>query len=145
MTSSSTASVTGGFGTYVLERIGGSAPAGGTTTAAIKHNTASAAVPSGITCLNGNVAITLTGVNSLGVLKTWTRSNDEPTSASLTVDELQTLPALNYIWDSGYGDTTIEPIVLRTAGEGIRIYSLNAGVFGASTVDIVVECTITAT
>jgi hypothetical protein len=79
------------------------------------------------------------------VLKTWTRSNDEPTSASLTVDELQTLPALNYIWDSGYGDTTIEPIVLRTAGEGIRIYSLNAGVFGASTVDIVVECTITAT
>lgn len=144
MTSFSTAAVTGGMGTYVLDRFTG-APGGGAAVTPIKHNTASAAVPAGITVLNGNTAITIGSVVSAGILKVFSRSNDEVSAASLTMEELQLIPSLNLIWDGGYGDSNVEPIVLRTGGEGLRCYSLNAGTFGASTVDFIIEMTINAT
>lgn len=144
MTQLASGNVTGGIGTYVLDRFTG-APTGGSAVTPIKHNTASANVPAGITVLNGNTAIGVASVVSNGILKVFSRANDEIASASLTMEELQTIPSLNLVWDGGYGDSNVEPITLRTAGEGLRCYTLNAGTFGATTVDFVIEMTIDAT
>lgn len=136
----SSAAVTGGFGIYILDKFTGT-PGGGAAITWVKQDTASAAVPVQITALNGNTSIT-GSLTTAGVLRQICRSNDEPAVSSLTVDELQNLYPLNIIWDGGYGDSNVEPIVLRET-EGLRMYSTNAGTWGASTMDISLICTIT--
>lgn len=136
----STAAVTGGMGVYVLDRYTGT-PAGGAAVTLIKHNTASANVPAQVTALDGDTAITGT-LTSAGIFRVFCRSNDEISPTALTNDELGQVYPMNVIWDGGYGDSNVEPIVLRES-EGLRLYTLNAGTFGASTVDLIIEMTIT--
>jgi hypothetical protein len=138
----SVATVTGGTGIYILDKFTG-VPGGGAATTTIKMNTASAALNVSVTGLNGNTAISGT-LTSLGVLRQYCRSNDEPTLATgavtLQISALQTLYPMMTIWDSGYGEVNVEPITLR-AGEGIRIYTTNAGTWGATTADIIAQFT----
>ena len=118
-----TAALTGSMGRYTLDRFTG-VPGGGSAITIQKYNTASAAVSGSVTALNGNTSITGTLVSN-GVLRQIARSNDEAAAASYTMDEFQTIYPMGLIWDSGYGDTNVEPITLR-AGEGIRMRSENA-------------------
>jgi hypothetical protein len=137
----STAALTGGMGSVMtLDRFTGT-PGGGSAVTLIKHNTTSANVPAQITALNGNVAIT-GSLTTAGTLKTFVRSNDEPSAATLSNDELQQIYPLSIIWDGGYGDSNVEPITLRET-EGLRLVSANAGTWVATTVDVIAEMTIT--
>lgn len=65
-------------------------------------------------------------------------STDEPSPATTTADELQTIPSLNLIWDINYHQTTIEPIVCR---EGFGV-SLNNIIATVGIVDVFFEVTL---
>lgn len=40
-------------------------------------------------------------------------SSDEPAISTATLDELECLVPFNIIWDAGYGDANVQPLVLR--------------------------------
>lgn len=137
----SSAAVTGGMGIYVMDRFTG-VPGGGAAVTLIKHNTASAAVPAQISALDGDTSIT-GSLTTAGIVRVVCRSNDEVSATSATLEEFQQLHSFGaLIYDGGYGDTNVEPIVLRET-EGLRMYSTNAGTWGASTFDLCIEMTIT--
>jgi hypothetical protein len=136
----STASVTGGIGTLVFDKFSG-VPGGGAAITCTKLNTANASVSASVTALNGNTTISGT-LTSLGELFRLSYSNDEPAAGAQTIDEFRLVWPLAVVREWGVGDSDVEPLVLREA-EGFQIYSLNAGTWGASTIDIVIQFTIT--
>lgn len=141
MIPNSTGAVTGGMGTYVMDRFTG-VPGGGAAITLLKHNTASATPSANITIKDGDTAIT-GSLTSAGIIRVVCRSNDEISATSATLEEFQQIvPIGGLIYDGGYGDTNVEPIVLREL-EGLRMYTLNAGTWGASTIELRVEMTIT--
>ncbi len=54
------------------------------------------------------------------VLRRIVWSGDEPAQSELHMDTLQLIPDLNIVWNSGYGDSNIEPLVLN-ASEGVHV------------------------
>jgi hypothetical protein len=81
-------------------------------------------------------------VTTTDLFRRTTWSNDEATgNAACSMDELETLPPLNCIWDVGYGDTNVEPIVLR---EGYGLAVINTGNTAVGTVDVFFEVTLAA-
>lgn len=91
---------------------------GGTDIVPFKHDSTNESFPSQIV-VSTNMSITPSSVLSRII---W--STDEPAINSLTIDEFETLPAFSTIWDSGYGDSNTEPIVLR---EGYGVALINVG------------------
>lgn len=71
--------------------------------------------------------------------KTIVWSCDEPVVGGNTLDEYEMIPALNYVWDVGYGDTNVIPLTLRE-NEGITVKH-NGSYAGGATVDISIEFT----
>lgn len=140
MTPISTASVTGGIGTYVFDKFTG-VPSSGDTVVAMKVDSLNPNLNSNITVKSGNTSIT-GSFTSLGELLRISKSNDEPAVTSQTIDEIPILFPLSLVADWGFGDSEVEPLVLRK-GQGLRIYSLNAGTWGASTIDILIQFTVT--
>ncbi len=68
------------------------------------------------------------------------KSNDEPAAGGFTWDEMGNIPVLNN-FDFGYGDSNVEPIVLRQ-NEGVTIQTMSIGAYVASyNLDIFVELT----
>jgi hypothetical protein len=118
----SVGTVSGGTCIYQLWRGTGTTWTGGTALTPIRHN------PAGV------IALTSIGVNTLptsgftntALLSQHTISNDEIAVTSLTMEELQAFKATGLIWDAGYGDSNVEPLVIRN-GQGIRLLALAAG------------------
>lgn len=72
--------------------------------------------------LDSNVAASFgaTVTEASTVLRRVIWSGDEPQQSELHMDTLELIPDLNVIWDSGYGDSNIEPLVLN-ASEGVHV------------------------
>ena len=69
-------------------------------------------------------------------------STDEPLAGTFQgIDELQTIPSLNMIWDSSYAyknENSIQPIVLRE-GQGIGVVLTAASGTIAGAADFFIE------
>lgn len=109
--------VTGAITNLELRTI--TAGSGGTDITPFKHDSNNESFPSQV-AVQTNMTITPTNVLSRII---W--STDEPAINSLTIDEFETLPAFSTIWDSGYGDSNTEPIVLRE-GYGVALVNIGA-------------------
>lgn len=114
--------VSGGTCIYQLWRGTGTAWTGGTALTPIRHN------PAGVIALTSIAVNTLptSGFTNTALLGQYTQSNDEIAVTSLTMEEVQAFKATGLIWDAGYGDSNVEPIVVRT-GQGVRLLTLAAG------------------
>jgi len=122
-----TSAVTGVLTTMQIRRIT-SASAGSAVTP-VKHDTNSSALDANTTCgTNQTVAGT-------DVFRRLVWSNDEPTVSLATMDEWELLVPFAEIWNAGYGDTNIEPIVCR-AGFGFEIFHSGASAVGSNDFEI---------
>lgn len=122
--------VTGVVCDVSLRRI--STSSAGTTVTPLKHDTNSANLPA-------QVAIATNATVTTGdIFRVVNQDNDEPASGGTGTNELAILFPLRVIWESGYHDTRIEPIVLRE-GEGITVRSDTNTTVG--TLDVYIEFT----
>lgn len=108
---------------------------GGTDITSVKHDTNSSDLASQIAIKTG-ATDTVTDR-----LKQFYWSTDEPLNTGVTIDEWQCIPNFNFVWESGYGETNIDPIVLRE-GQGITIKQPGSNVLGLC--DIYIEFTNSA-
>lgn len=117
------------LGKYVVNQVGG------TALTPVKHDTNSATLTSGTDYTaqtKPTTAITLTET-----LRFMTWDGDEFINNVSKMANLCAFPLFGQIWDSGYADTNIEPVILNF-GEGLAINS--AGVAsGVGTVDLYFE------
>jgi hypothetical protein len=120
--------------TMELRRI--TASTGGTAGLALKHDTNTTDLASEIAVVTG-----ATDTVSSNVYKRFLWSTDEPAATVATIDEWQCIPIFNTVWSSGYGETEIEPIILRE-GEGLAIKQPGANTLGSC--DIFIEFTVAA-
>jgi hypothetical protein len=105
---------------------------GGTAITPVKHDSLNENFPAQIVT-STNMSYT----NSDLVLRTlW--SSDEPAQATSSADELETIPALNIIWDVEYHQSTVEPIVCRE-GYGVSLNNIDAT---TGIVDVFFEVTL---
>lgn len=112
--------VTGVMTNIEIRRI--SAGSGGNAITPLKHDSTNSSFPAQVIVAS---AMTVTDTDLFRRI-VW--STDEPiANATATLDELQTIPALSTIWDAGYGDSTMEPIVIRE-GQGISVKNIGATV-----------------
>jgi hypothetical protein len=124
--------VTGVVTNLELRRI--TTGSGGTAITPIKHDTTSATLPAQI------VVATNASVTTSDLFRRVIWSNDEAAAnATASFDELETIPALSTIWDVGYTDTTVEPIVLR---EGFGLALINTGNTAVGSIDVFFEVTV---
>lgn len=96
---------------------------GGTTITPIAHDTSN-------TALNANTTSGHNQTNTVGsIIRQILTSPDEPTVSTLDWDSLGTLVPFAEIWNSGYGDTNIQPITCRPSEDrGFSIQSITTTV-----------------
>lgn len=104
-----------------------------TAVSPVKHDSGNAALTS-VTCGYGGSPSTS---GATDVLRRIIWSSDEPAASTATSDEWECLVPLNIIWDAGYGDSNVQPLVVRQ-NEGFTYYN-TAGAAGI--VDIWIEFT----
>lgn len=127
-----TVAVTGVLTTMELRRT--TAGSGGTTLTPVKHDSTNETPPAQLAVATNQT------VTTSDLFRRFIWSNDEAVAnAAATLDELETLPSLNYIWDVGYDDANVEPIVLRE-GQGFAI--VNTGNTSVGNVDLFIEFTL---
>lgn len=129
-----TAAVTGVLTTWELRR--STAQSGGTAVTAIKHDTASAAMPGAVLIAHGASPTT----SAADLFRKWMWSNDEPAVSAAVSDELECIPNLMEFWNSGYGDSNVEPMVLR---ETFGVTALHTGSTAVGVCDPIMEFTVT--
>jgi hypothetical protein len=120
--------------TIEIRRI--TASTGGTAITPLKHDTNTSNLDSNIVASTG-----ATDTVSADIIKRFMWSTDEPAATVSTIDEWQCIPIFNTVWESGYGETNIDPIVLRE-GEGIALKQPGANTLGQC--DIFIEFTSAA-
>lgn len=126
------AAVTGVYQVLSLGRHTTDQTAGATTITPFKHDTNSLAFTNATSKTNPTTSVTL-----VDIFRQYAWTGDEFATGVAKLENLQTFPQFSIIWDSGYGDTNIEPIVLNQ-NEGLALVS--AGVAsGVGTVDVVFE------
>jgi hypothetical protein len=126
--------VTGVLTTMQIRRL--TAASAGSAVTPVKHDTSSPALDVNTTAGTGQ---TTTGTD---IFRRFLWSNDEPTVSSNTQDEWELLVPFAEVWNAGYGDTNIEPIVCR-AGFGFQVF--HSGVTIVGTNDFEIEFTDAAT
>lgn len=107
---------------------------GGSSVTAIKHDNNSANLPAQVTVTTG-----ATDTVGSDTFRRFLWSTDEPIFTSTTLDEWQCIPVFNTVWDSGYAETNIDPIVCRE-GYGITLKSPGSNTQGQC--DIFIEFTV---
>lgn len=112
------------------------AASGGTTITPVAHDTNSAALDANTTFGTGRTITRTDNFRQILYLL------EEPTTTGTTQANWEVLVPNAEIWNAGYGDTTIEPIVCR-AVQGVEIQNSGAG--AVSTADLELECTDAAT
>ncbi len=132
-----TAGVTGVISPIYIIRIT-TVFAAGTNITPIAHDSTSSALTT-VTCTTGSTVGTIT---NLPVFRRWQYSSEEPATGTTKIENLYALPPFCLLWDGGYVDSNVEPIVLK-ANEGIVLYQ--PALTGAvGTVDIACEFTSAA-
>lgn len=135
-----TVAVTGIANLFSLQRF--TTGSGGIAVVPVKHDTTASSLPAQIiTSTNMNFTPEVT-LRSIG----W--SSDEPiASDSSNIDEFQTVPSLNIVWDcsQSYINEAIEPLVLREGyGAGLVLTSAaSASIVGSA--DFAFEFTVGTT
>ena len=112
---------------------------GGISLLAVKHDSQAPSLPAQIvTATNMDYTIDTT-------IRRYAWSNSEPlSSAANGIDEQQTVPAFNMVWDysASYINTTVEPLVLREGyGVAVILGTLAAGVLASGSADFFIEFT----
>ena len=127
--------VTGVLTNLEIRRI--TAGSGGTTIIPAKHDTNSESFPGQIV-VSTNMIYTVSDMFRRVI---W--SNDEAigTATVVSIDEMEVFVPLNLLWDVGYADTTVEPIVCR---EGYGAALINTGNTAVGVVDVFMEVTLAA-
>lgn len=105
--------VTGVVLTLALRRI--TASTVGSAITPVKHDTNNASLPAQVVIGTNN-----TDTISATTYRLIRRDNDEPAVAGTGINELSMLFPMNLIWESGYYDSTIEPLTLPE-GYGITL------------------------
>lgn len=124
-------------GVLTLMRVNrGTSSTGGSTVTPVKHDTASSALTADVTAGTGRT------FGRTDVFRQYLWSNDEPTVSGATMDEWELLIPFAEIWNAGYGDSNIEPIVCRP-GFGVEIQQSGASAVGSN--DFEIEFTDAAT
>lgn len=129
-----TIGVTGVLTTMRITRI--TAAAAGTAVTPVAHDTNNPALPADLTS-GTNRTITTTDI-----FRQYLWSNDEPAVSAATQDEWELLVPNAEVWNAGYGDSNVQPIVCR-AGQGFQI--LHQGTSGTGSNDFEIEFTNEAT
>lgn len=136
-----TGAVSGGVTGILLGRMA-AVSSGGTATNFIPHSsavTASAATPfTGISAVTG--ATTITGTIATELRRVF-KASDEIAASGATMEEIQMIPQWAAIWDTGYADANVEPLVLRE-NQGILIRTDSAPANAAGQFSIWVELNI---
>lgn len=126
------AAVTGVMTNLELRRL--TSGSGGSAITPMKHDSTSLSFPAQIVVSTGMTVVT----SDLFRRVAW--SNDEAAAnATATMDELETIPALTCLWDVGYNDLNVEPIVCR---EGYGCALINTGNTAVGTLDVFMEVTM---
>jgi len=114
------AAITGVLFYLELRRI--STATGGTPVTPVQHSTANAA-------LNVNTTAGHSRTITQGVLfRRILYQNDEPAVTTLDMDAMLTLVPYAEIWNAGYGDTNVEPILCRSGqAEGVAMVTVAGG------------------
>lgn len=126
-----TSAVTGVLTTMQCRRL--TAASGATAVTPVAHDTNSSAL-SGVTAGTGQ---TVTGSD---IFRRYIYSNDEPAVSGATQDEWECLVPYAQVWESGYGDTNVEPIVCR-ANQGFELFHSGSTAVGSA--DLEIEFTVT--
>jgi len=126
-----TAAVTGVLTTFQLQL--STAQSAGSAITPVKHDSANAAIDANVAIASG---ATVTDGN---LLRQILYSNDEAIASGATQDEWELLVPLNCVWDSGYGDSNIQPITLRSSDQGFHVK--HSGTSAVGSCDIFAEIT----
>jgi len=109
-----------------------SSQSGGTPITPIKHDSTNSAI-------DGNVSIaTGATVTSVRKLRRWPWYDQEVRTWLATAAEWEAIPALNIVWDQGYGNQDVEPLTLRQ-GEGVHVW--HVGTMNVGEVDVIFQFT----
>lgn len=111
--------VAGVVGMLELRRI--TTGSGGTAITPVKHDSNNESFPAQIVA-SSNMSVTN---ENLMIRSFW--SSDEPAAGTISIDEIQTIPAMNLIWDVAYSGTNVEPITLRE-GYGLALINITSTV-----------------
>lgn len=125
-----TGAVTGVLTTMRVNRI--TAASAGSAVTPIAHDTSSAALDANSTSGTGRTT------TASDIFRQWVWSNDEPAVSGTSMDEWELLVPFAQIWESGYGDSNVEPVVCRAA-QGFEIKQ--QGVSAVGTNDFEIEFT----
>lgn len=112
-----TAAITGVLNQGRINRI--TASSAGTTVTPVAHDTSNSA-------LNANTTAGTNRTITVGnIIRQLINSPDEPTVTTLDWDSLLTLVPFAQVWDSGYGDTNIQPLTCQAStSQGVSIQSI---------------------
>jgi hypothetical protein len=102
---------------------------GGSGVTPVAHDTTNTALHANITSGTGRTS----GDGDLFRQFIW--SNDEPAVAGTTMDEWELLVAFAEVWDGGYGDADVQPVVLR-ADQGFNIKHQGTTIVGTNDFEI---------
>jgi hypothetical protein len=112
-----TTAVTGVLNQGRINRI--TAASGGTSVTPVAHDTSNSA-------LNANTTAGHNRTITVGnIIRQLINSPDEPTVTTLDWDALLTLVPFAQVWDSGYGDTNVQPLTCQAStSQGVSIQSI---------------------
>lgn len=119
--------VTGVLTTMRVNRT--TAASAGTTVTAVKHDTNSSALAAQTTCGTGRT------ITRTDVFRQYLWSNDEPVVSGATLDEWEMLVPFAEVWNAGYGDSNVEPLVCR-AINGVEIQQSGTSAVGTNDFEI---------
>ena len=131
-----TGAVTGVLTTLRIYRqtVGSSAPAGGSTVTPVAHDTTNAALDANTTAGTGRT------ITDGALFRQYLWSNDEPAVSGSGMDEWELFVPFAEVWNAGYGDSNVQPIVCRAA-EGVHMKHQGSSAVG--TADFEIEFTNT--
>lgn len=107
-----TSAVTGVLTTMRIVRI--TASTSGTSVTPVAHDTNSSALSVNSTAGTGRT------VTESDVFRQYLWSNDEPAVSSATMDEWELFVPFAEVWNAGYADSNVQPIVCRTT-QGVHL------------------------
>ena len=129
-----TAAVTGVLTTMRCVRI--TAASVGTAITPVAHDTNNAALPADLTSGTGRT------VTETDILRQYLWSNDEASVSGSSMDEWELMVPFAEVWNAGYGDAAVQPIVCRP-GQGFHIKHQGTSAVGVC--DLEIEFTNEAT
>lgn len=129
-----TTAVVGVLTTMQIRRI--TSASAGTAITPVAHDTSNSALDAATTAGTNQTVV------GSDIFRRYVWSNDEPVVSGATQDEWELLVPNAEVWNAGYGDTNVQPIVCR-AGQGFEIF--HSGSTAVGTADLEIEFTDEAT